>query len=137
MAALTKARNTPMKNGDIFAFPVAASAVGFAGSIVMLDGGYAKPGATAVGKVVVGRAEADFDNTGGSAGALSVEVRRGIFKFTNHATDPVVAAGLGADCYIADDQTVAATSGTNTRSRAGIVTAIDTDGVWVAMGIGY
>lgn len=136
MTALTKARNTPQKDGDVFAFAVAATTAGFAGSIVMLDGGYAKPGATAVGKVAVGRAEADFNNTG-AAGAISLEVRRGIFKFANHATDPVLATGVGAECYIADDQTVAATNGTNTRSRAGIVTAIDTDGVWVAMGIGY
>lgn len=43
---------------------------------------------------------------------------------------------MGADCFIVDDQTVAKTNGTNTRSRAGIVAAVDADGVWVQIGLG-
>ena len=136
MTALTQARNTPERRGDILAFPVGAASKGYAGSMVVLNAGYAVPGSTATGLIAVGRAEEDFDNTSGSSGIITVKVRRGTFKFTNHATDPVTAAQVGADCYIADDQTVAATSATSTRSRAGIVTAIESDGVWVQIGLG-
>ena len=52
-------------------------------------------------------------------------------------TDLIAQADAGSDCYIVDDQTVAKTSGTNTRSRAGIVLAVDADGgVWVQVGPG-
>ena len=43
-------------------------------------------------------------------------------------------ADVGADCYIVDDQTVAKTNGTNTRSVAGKIIAVDADGVWVKLG---
>jgi len=137
MTALTKARNTPQKEGDVFAFNVAQNTKGFAGSIVFISDGNAHPAVLGLGYVVVGRAEHDYDNSGGNSGDIQVRVRRGIFKFSNHASDAIERESIGTDCYIVDDQTVAATSGSNTRSRAGIVTAIDTDGVWVAMGIGY
>ena len=41
---------------------------------------------------------------------------------------------MGSDCYIVDDQTVAKTNGTNTRSVAGKIIAVDADGVWVKIG---
>ena len=41
-------------------------------------------------------------------------------------------ASLGKSCYIEDDQTVSKTSANGTRSPAGIVIGVDTDGVWVA-----
>lgn len=52
------------------------------------------------------------------------------------ATGLVAQADVGADCYVVDDQTVARTSATNTRSRAGIVVAVEPDGVWVQIGLG-
>lgn len=42
-------------------------------------------------------------------------------------------AGIGKLCYIVDDQTVAATHATNSRSPAGIVEGIDNGGVWVRL----
>ena len=52
--------------------------------------------------------------------------------FANSASaDLISLADIGADCYIVDDQTVAKTSGTNTRSVAGKVFDVDADGVWV------
>jgi len=45
MAALTKDRNTPERSGKDFQFPVAAATRIFAGSLVVLDAGVAKPGA--------------------------------------------------------------------------------------------
>jgi hypothetical protein len=44
-------------------------------------------------------------------------------------------AEVGAVCYLVDDETVAKTSGTNTRSRAGYVVDVETAGVWVLMGL--
>jgi len=38
---------------------------------------------------------------------------------------------LGKTCYIVDDETVAKTNGTNTRSAAGTVVGVESDGVWV------
>jgi hypothetical protein len=40
-------------------------------------------------------------------------------------------ADVGKQCYLVDDQTVAKTDGTNTRSPAGFVRDVDADGVWV------
>lgn len=132
---LTAPRNTPARTGEVFGFPVAASTTIHQGALVALDAGYAAPGATATGLVAVGRAESSA--TAVSAGDATVEVRRGVFKFANSAAaDAVSQADVGADCYIVDDATVAKTNGTNTRSRAGQIVAVDADGVWVQVGLG-
>lgn len=134
MAALTAPRNTPQRTGDVFAFPVAANTTIHQGSLVVLDAGYGKPGRTATGLIAVGRAESSA--TAVSAGDAQVEARRGVFKFANSAAgDAIAQADVGADCFIVDDQTVAKTNGTNTRSRAGKVAAVDADGVWVHIGL--
>lgn len=94
--------------------------------------GYLTKGATATGCVGVGRAEATVDNTAGGVGALSVEFRLGTFLFANSAAgDLITIADVGKVCFIVDDQTVAKTDGTATRSRAGIVDAVEPIGVWV------
>ncbi len=135
MAALTTARNTPERAGDVLGYPVKASVKPIQGGIAVLDAGYAAPGTTATGLIAVGRFEETVDNTGGANGALSVLVKRGTFKFGNSpAGDLIVQADVGADCYIVDDQTVAKTSGANTRSVAGKIIAVDADGVWVKVG---
>lgn len=135
MAALTQARNTPEKNGEIFALPVKANTTVHQGSLVVIDAGYAAPGRVATGLIAAGRAE--HSATAVAAGSAVVEVRRGIFKFANSASADLIAqADVGADCFIVDDQTVAKTNGSNTRSRAGKVASLDADGVWVQIGLG-
>lgn len=135
MAALTAARNTPQLSGETFGFPVAASTTIYQGSLVALAAGYAAPGATATGRIAVGRAEETVSAV--SAGDASVRVARGVFKFANSsAGDAIAQADVGADCYIVDDQTVAKTNGTGTRSRAGKIAAVASDGVWVQIGLG-
>ena len=132
MAALTKDRDTRERPGALRAPGVAAGAKIFAGSLVVLDGGYAKPGATATGLVAIGRAEEMVDNTSGGNGDVTVTVKRGVFRFANSAAaEAITAAEIGSDCYVVDDQTVAKTSDTNTRSVAGTVHDVDADGVWV------
>lgn len=131
--ALTKDRNTPMQDAELIAVPVAAGVVCYAGGLAAANaGGYATPGATATTLTYLGRFEEWVDNSAGSAGDLSVLVRRGkAFKFKNSGTDSIGQAGLGKPCYIVDDETVAATNGSSTRSAAGVVVAIESDGVWV------
>jgi hypothetical protein len=135
--ALTAPRNTPERIGTIHAHPVAADTVIHLGALVALNAGYLEPGATATGLVAVGRAEDSVDNTGGAAGDMEAPVKHGVFKFANSAAaDEITQAEVGADCYIVDDATVAKTDATATRSRAGAVVAVDSDGVWVQIGLG-
>lgn len=132
MTALVADRSTLQKPGEVLVLPMAAAVKIYAGSLVAIDAaGNAQPGATATGLKVVGRAEEQVDNSSGAAGGQKVTIRRGVFKFENDPSDPVTVAALLEDCYIVDDQMVAATNGSSTRSRAGQVIQIDSDGVWV------
>lgn len=131
--ALTKDRNTHMKDGELLALAVAAAVTIYAGALVVIDGdGYAAPGTEATGLKYVGRAEESVDNASGADGDATVQVRRGkAFKWGNSGTDPVGQANLFTTCYIEDDETVSATDNTGARSAAGTVVGIDSDGVWV------
>ena len=131
--ALSADRNTPMKDGELVNVPVATNVKIYAGALVALNAsGYATPGAVAATLTYLGRAEEQVDNTGGADGAKTVNVRRKkAFKFKNYGSDAVVQADLGKTCYIVDDETVAKTDGTATRSAAGKVVGLDSDGVWV------
>ncbi len=135
MAALTSARNTLERAGDVLDYPVKASVKPIQGGIAVMNAGYAAPGTTAVGLIAVGRFEETVDNSTGANGAAVVKVKRGTFKFANSSAGDLIAqADVGADCYIVDDQTVAKTNGTSTRSVAGKIIAVDADGVWVKIG---
>jgi hypothetical protein len=94
--------------------------------------GYLTKGQTALNLVGVGRAEQNVLG-GTNPGDVTLNVREGIFMFANSASaDQITIADIGKVAYCVDDQTVAKTNGTNTRSPAGIVHAIDTTGaVWV------
>lgn len=131
--ALTKDRNTQLKDGELISVPVGNAEAIFAGSLVAADAtGYAVPGAVATTLTYLGRAEEYVDNSAGADGAKNVLVRRGkAFKWANSGADPVTQASLGKVCYIVDDETVAATNGANTRSAAGTVVGVDADGIWV------
>lgn len=131
--ALTKDRNTKRRDGRLNSDPVAASARIFAGALMCLDAsGNAVPGATATTLKARGVALEQVDNSAGAAGDLRIESSRGLFPFTNSAAaDEITRADIGANAYIVDDQTVAKTSGTNTRSVAGVIRDVDSDGVWI------
>jgi hypothetical protein len=134
MAALTADRDTKERSGNKLVLAVAASVTIYAGALVARDAnGRATPGATATTLRGVGRACEKVTN-GSAAGAVSVEIDKGIFRFGNStSTDAITTANIGADCYIVDDQTVALTSGSSTRSVAGKIHDVDTSGVWVDM----
>jgi hypothetical protein len=132
MAALNQDRNTPARDGSVLSIPVAGAKRIFTGSLVARDAnGYATPGATSATLMGIGRAEEQADNSSGSDGDMTVAVRKGVFRFGNDGTDTVTRAHIGQDCYIVDDQTVASTDGTGTRSVAGKVFDVDSEGVWV------
>jgi len=131
---LSADRDTKERNGSKLSLPVAASVTCYAGGLAARDGnGRATPGATATTLRGVGRFAERVTN-GSTAGAVNVEIEKGIFRFANSAdTDAISTANIGADCYIVDDQTVALTNGSSSRSVAGKIFDVDTSGVWVDM----
>jgi hypothetical protein len=131
MAALTADRNTPEAAGILREGLLGANQTIFAGAILMRNAaGHLIRGATATGSVGVGRAEEARTST--TAGATPIRYKPGVFRYANAtAGDAIGIADIGKACWIVDDQTVAKTSGTNTRSKAGVVDAVDALGVWV------
>ena len=108
--ALSQGRNTvEVKDGKTLVLPVKSNTKIYDGSIVVIDStGYAVPGKKAEGLLIAGRAEEFVDNTGagGTNGAKTVRVRRGVFKWSNDATNPVTPQDVLKTCYILDDETV-------------------------------
>lgn len=131
MAALTQDRNTPFQDATCVALPVKAGAVIYAGALVCVDAtGHAVPGATAVDLIYVGRAEEMVSAAGLADGEIAVPVRRGVaFRWANDGS--ITQANLFQPAFIVDDQTLAATDGTATRSAAGKIIAIEPAGVWI------
>jgi len=136
MTALSSDRDTQRRNGDQASYPVAASTKIYPGAIVCANSAaaFVTKGATATTLRPVGVAEELADNSAGSNGAISVNVRRdGWFRFANSASgEAITLADVGADCYIVDDQTVAKTNGSSSRSIAGKVRDVDANGVWIS-----
>lgn len=131
MTALAADRNTQEAIGNDRRGMLGANQAIFAGAILMRNAaGQLVKGATATGAFGVGRAEERVTST--TAGVTPVNYKTGIFRFANSAAgDLITEAEIGTACYIVDDQTVAKTSATNTRSPAGVVDGVDAQGVWV------
>lgn len=141
MAALTAARNTVEKDNPAAfvheaAAGLAASATVYQGGIVCKNSsGYIVPGSTSTTLVAMGVAQETVAN-GAVAGAIKVKAKSCVAKFANSAAgDAITIAEVGTDCYIVDDQTVAKTSGSSTRSVAGKVFEVAADGVFVKIGL--
>lgn len=141
MAALTGPRNIDRMGSDYSEGerPVGANAVLYNGALCVTNAaGYLVPASTATGlrrpcvHVTIDNARS---LTGTAAnGGVTAKVQFGIFKFKNSASaDEIVQADVGSDCFIVDDQTVAKTNGSSTRSTAGEVVAVDATGVFVAL----
>jgi hypothetical protein len=133
MTALAADRDTPTRDSKIFSYPMAAAVKGYAGGLAVLDAsGNVKPAVTATGLICVGRFRDQYDNSAGAAADISAEVEQGTFRWANSsAGDAITKAEIGDVCYIVDDQTVAKTDATGTRSAAGYIVDVDSDGVWV------
>ncbi|NKB37867.1 MAG: hypothetical protein GKR93_11985 [Gammaproteobacteria bacterium] len=134
--ALSKDKDTPERQGNLFSYPVAAASIIYAGALVALNAaGDAVPGSVATTLKAAGRCETQADNSAGSAADISVNVLKGTFKFKNHGADAIDKADVGNNAFIVDDETVAATDGSATRSVAGVIKQVDSDGVWVTIGV--
>lgn len=133
MTALSQDRNTPERSGDTREPGVAANVILFAGAMAAINAsGFAVPVTAATNLKGAGRVEKRVTNTGGAAGAQRVKIRAGIFRYGNStAADAITLADIGSDAYGVDDQTVAKTSATNTRSVVGKIFDVDDQGVWV------
>lgn len=130
--ALSAARNTPHRKRGVQNHPIKAATTVYGGGLTCLDAsGWAVPGSVATTLKCIGRAEETVVNSGAN-GDKTVDIRQGVFQFKNSAAGDLIArADIGATCYIVDDETVAKTNGTNTRSAAGTIRDVDAQGVWV------
>lgn len=134
MSALTNFRDTPIRPASGREAILAATIKVYKGALVVRDTatGYDKPGVTGTGLVARGIAdmpEPYVDTTGLAAGSRRIQLLTGVALLANDGS--ITAANRGSVCYIVDDQTVAATDGTGTRSVAGVIEDVDTRGVWV------
>ena len=131
MAALTKDRATPYRDGVEIEFPVAANIKIYAGSLVCANiNGYAVPAADTIGLRFLGVALEQADNTGGANGAKTVRLRRsGAFEFDAAS---ITQAMVGTAMYIVDDHTIDDASGPVNDIRVGVLVkyVADTKG-WV------
>lgn len=120
-------------------FPVAATTHIYVGSLVAVNGsGYVVPASADSSLAVIGVAEEEKDNSGGSAGALTLSaIRRGSHLFTNSGTtDAIIDLDIGRPCYVVDDNTVARTSNGGLRPVAGIVRRVDAASGLVSVEVG-
>jgi hypothetical protein len=131
MAALTKDRATPYRDGIEIDFPVAANIKIYAGSLVCANtSGYAVPAADTAGLKFLGVALEQVDNTGGANGAKKVRVRRvGAFEFDAAS---ITQAMVGSSMYVVDDHTIDDATGPSNDIRVGILVkyVADTKG-WI------
>jgi phosphoribosylpyrophosphate synthetase len=106
--ALSGNKDRPVKNaGQVKSFLVEDSVHIYKGAKVVANAaGYAEPASNATGKVLLGVAHEECDNTlpGHAQGGKSVRVMRGgSFPFT---TSDLVQSDVGLKCYVTDDDTV-------------------------------
>jgi len=86
-------------------------------------------GGSGAGYIGAGRFAGPIDATGKADGELVVDVDFGVFYWANSGgADAISAADFGKACYVVDNQTVALTDASGTRSVAGIVYEVRADG---------
>lgn len=120
-----------------------ASVVVYDGALIVMSAGYGKPGVAGLGLQAVGVARLPVASyTGGATDGANfvgtnfnqIKVEQGVFRLNNSASGDLIAqANVGQICYVVDDQTVALTNGTGTRSPAGVIMEVDAGGVWVSL----
>lgn len=137
MVALTAPRDTRQRSAAVVNRGVAANVTIYKGALVALNAaGWLVPGTASTTLKADGVAQ---DTVVGTAvnGEVAVDVERGCYRFANStAADQITRADIGNNCFIVDDDQVARTNGTSTRSVAGVVVDVDAVGVWVQIGVG-
>ena len=110
-------------------FPVAGGEKILYGTIVLVAPQGIIEGQTTVGAIGAGVARATVDNLTGSNGDKRCDVGFGVYYFANSSGgDAISEANFGSLCYVVDNQTVAKTDGSGTRSKAGTVFDINVYG---------
>lgn len=124
MAALTKNKDVPHKEGVIESYLVKANTRVFKGALVAVDAdGWLLPAAGAASLSVVGKAIEEANNLGGTDGAIGCRVLQGVV--VKVVATSITQAMLGEMMYIVDDQTVDDTRGTY-GIKAGILVEYET-----------
>ena len=120
MAALSKDRATPYREGIEVAYPVAAAVKIYAGSLVCANAaGFAAPAADTSGYRLAGVALEQVDNLTGADGAKSVRLRRhGIFEFDAAS---ITQAMVGDPMYAMDDHTFDDAAGPTNDVKVGVL----------------
>lgn len=133
MSAATTDRVFKFKDGKIIAgVPLAANVKVFTGTVgTVSTAGVAGPSSNATYNRVLGVVQVGADNTGGSAGDKTCDIRRDIATtFENSLTDPVTTAHIGQTVKWEDNQTCAAPA-TASLPSGGVIQRVDADGVLV------
>jgi hypothetical protein len=129
----TTHRNTRHRTGDIRNVPVKGATTILGGTIVVIGSdNFAVMGTAATGLAAIGVCKDTVVNAGAD-GAARAEVFTGIWgPFANSASsDAISLDDIGKTCFIVNNQTVALTNGSSSRSAAGTVFMVDAEGVWV------
>lgn len=136
MTAATKDRATDERDGRRVHDPLASATTIYAGTIYMLDaGGDAVPAVAQSGTTTLVARGVALKRASTAAGDTSVEGGLGVYQFENSASsDEITRTEIGATCYVVDDCTVAKTSDSSKRPKAGTVLDVDASGVWVRIG---
>jgi hypothetical protein len=122
------------RDGRKRAYPIAAGVAVTPNTPYVLVAGYLNVVTAGAGAgISAGVSTLDVDNTNGSAGQQRAEVVVGEHKFGN--AGDITVATVGSDCYFVTDAQVSSDSNTGARNKAGKVTQVDTDGVWVQVGV--
>lgn len=142
MTAITQPRDTPWRDCILVPLPVAKGEVIPMGAIVCVSAtGFAVNGIEDATLKYAGCADESVDNSAGEDGAQFINVRANkAFKWASDGT--ITQASLLTRAYIVDNQTLSAENGgapadgetlagDATRSSAGKIILIESDGVWV------
>ncbi|EEG3121749.1 hypothetical protein GZD19_004654 [Salmonella enterica subsp. enterica] len=125
--------NAPYRDGELLPAPVAKGEFIPAGTIVCINTkGFAVGGSEAADLTYAGRAETFVDNTGGKDGDVTVLIRRKkVFRWLNDGT--ITQDMLLKPVYIVNNRTLAGADGATagSRSTAGVLVALEGDGVWI------
>lgn len=133
MTAMSQARTVTEIEAVASTAPVKGATTILQGALIVTENGLAVPGKVGTNLTVLGVSEQTVKNAGAD-GASKVPFRRGTFGFFNHAADAIGAGDLHKLAYIVDDQTVAKTDGSATRSAAGKIMHIEGGQVFVRVG---
>lgn len=114
----------------LISLPVKAGAVLTECTMAAINAdGYAETATATAGLRVAGCVQRFCDNTGGTDGEVLAVVRRGTYVWNNDGT--IEITDILKKCYVKDGTTVTITA--DGSSVAGIILAVETDGVTVDM----